>query len=297
MQGHVYQGWFPDASLATKRWLKLAEFPALPLWTDAYLGDTTHLTTIEHGAYLLLLMAMWRNKGSLPDDDRMLARYARMTSTQWSRLAPTIMPFFRRENGVITQGRLTDELNRVRQVSHRQSDNVKARWLKTNKSLDTTVIPNAYQSDTPITTPISIKEEAKASLSSDADDLAKALSDYNEAAGQAGWPKVQSFTAERRAALRARLKECGGLDGWAIALSKARASPHCSGQNDRGWMASFDFLVAKKTFTKLMEGNYDPKPNHNNSRGNPGFRTGHDDLLAGFQRAASRDDPWAKSVG
>jgi len=34
-----------------------------------------------------------------------------------------------------------------------------------------------------------------------------------------------------------------------------------------------------------------------NSRGNPGFRTGHDDLLAGFQRAASRDDPWAKSVG
>ena len=43
----------------------MAEFPALPLWTDAYLGDTTHLTTIEHGAYLLLLMTAWRTADAL----------------------------------------------------------------------------------------------------------------------------------------------------------------------------------------------------------------------------------------
>ena len=50
----------------------MAEFPAMQIWTDAYLGDTSHLSTTEHGAYFLLLMAMWRNGGSLPNDDAML---------------------------------------------------------------------------------------------------------------------------------------------------------------------------------------------------------------------------------
>ena len=64
----------------------MAEFPALPLWTDAYLADTTHLSTIEHGAYLLLLMTAWRTKECcLPDDDKLLSRYARLTAAQWRR--------------------------------------------------------------------------------------------------------------------------------------------------------------------------------------------------------------------
>lgn len=117
----------------------------MPLWTDAYLGDTTHLTTIEHGAYLLLLMAMWRSKGNtLPDDDRLLARYARLTPAQWRRIKPVIMPFFDAKKGVLTQGRLTDEANAVKRHSKLQSDRVKARWLKTKETVDTAVIPDAY---------------------------------------------------------------------------------------------------------------------------------------------------------
>lgn len=144
----------------------MAEFPALPLWTDAYLGDTTHLTTIEHGAYLLLLMAMWRNNGKLPDDDKLLARYSRLTAGQWARIAPTIRAFFRIEDGQITQGRLTDELDAVRQHSKRQSDNVKARWRKTKENGDTAVIPEVQSGNTPLPLPIPVKEvsEGKPSL-------------------------------------------------------------------------------------------------------------------------------------
>lgn len=120
----------------------MAEFPAMPLWTDAYLGDTSHLTTLEHGAYLLLLIAMWRTKAkSLPDDDRLLARYAKLTAGQWKRIKPIIEAFFDIESGVWTQGRLTDEAEAVRQHSKKQSDKAKRRWLKTKKTSDAAAMP------------------------------------------------------------------------------------------------------------------------------------------------------------
>lgn len=119
----------------------MAEHPFMPLWTDAYLGDTTHLSTIEHGAYLLLLMTMWRAGGDLPNDDKMLARYARLTTGQWRRIKPVLMPFFRVRDGRLTQGRLTDELEAVRQHSKRQSDRAKARWLKNNETGDAAAMP------------------------------------------------------------------------------------------------------------------------------------------------------------
>lgn len=132
----------------------MAEFPALPLWTDAYLADTSHLTTIEHGAYLLLLIAMWRGGGTLPDDDRKLARFARLTAGQWKRIKPTIMEFFDRADGKITQGRLTAEMVFVRQHSKRMSDNARSRWLKEKGTGDAKALPEACKTDAPTPTPI-----------------------------------------------------------------------------------------------------------------------------------------------
>ena len=105
----------------------MAEFPALPLWTDAYLGDTTHLTTIEHGAYMLLLMTAWRTRDcQLPDDDRLLARYARLNMQQWRRMRPILEPFFTIRDGFWRQGRLTDERGAVERHRRQQSEKGKA---------------------------------------------------------------------------------------------------------------------------------------------------------------------------
>lgn len=41
----------------------MADYAALPLFTDAYMADCSHLSDAEHGRYLLLLMLMWRSPG------------------------------------------------------------------------------------------------------------------------------------------------------------------------------------------------------------------------------------------
>lgn len=143
----------------------MAEFPSMPLWTDAYLGDTTHLTTVEHGAYLLLLMTAWRaRENKLPDDDRLLARYSKLGPAQWKRIKPIIAEFFTIENGHWTQRRLIDEAIAVKQFRERQRKAGKASALKRKGRHSTAVDSgsNLNQPPTPTPTP-NLSVEAKAS--------------------------------------------------------------------------------------------------------------------------------------
>jgi uncharacterized protein YdaU (DUF1376 family) len=67
--------------------------PWMPLYVADYLADTGHLSTLEHGAYMLLIMHYW-SKGSLPDDDKRLASIARALPEQWADMRATIAEFF-----------------------------------------------------------------------------------------------------------------------------------------------------------------------------------------------------------
>jgi hypothetical protein len=93
-----------------------------------------------------------------------------------------------------------------------------------------------------------------------ADQHTDAVTAWNALATDCGLAAVQSLTEPRRRQLAARLKECGGIDGWHFALSKVRTSPFLRGQGSSGWRADFDFMLRPKNFTKLMEGGYDPAP-------------------------------------
>lgn len=76
--------------------------PFMQLYIADYLGDTLHLTTEQHGAYLLILMAMWRADGRLPNDPSKLARIARVSARRWHLLADDVMAFFDADGGEIT---------------------------------------------------------------------------------------------------------------------------------------------------------------------------------------------------
>lgn len=65
----------------------------MPLHIDAYLADTGHLSALEHGAYLLLIMHYWRN-GGLPSDERLIARHAKLTPAQWEESRDVLAAMF-----------------------------------------------------------------------------------------------------------------------------------------------------------------------------------------------------------
>jgi uncharacterized protein YdaU (DUF1376 family) len=65
----------------------------MPFYVADYLADTGHLSTVEHGAYLLLIMHYWQS-GGLPADDKKLARITRLSPREWAAVKDTIAGFF-----------------------------------------------------------------------------------------------------------------------------------------------------------------------------------------------------------
>jgi uncharacterized protein YdaU (DUF1376 family) len=111
----------------------------MKLWIGDYLADTAMLSTEQHGAYLLLLMALWTNGGWLPNDPKKLAWICRMSRRRWEReVAPALDQFFIKiemEAGDIIQNRrLTKGLQKSREIREQNRAAARAKWLKKNKA-------------------------------------------------------------------------------------------------------------------------------------------------------------------
>lgn len=110
--------------------------PWMPLYVADYLRDTRKLTAAEHGAYLLLIMEYWTS-GTLPDDDRQLARIASMSAGEWKRARPNIEGFF---HDGWSHKRLDAELARSAEISSKRAASAKQRHSNSSA--------NAQQVDT-----------------------------------------------------------------------------------------------------------------------------------------------------
>jgi len=72
----------------------MAALPYMQFHVSEYLADTTHLTTEEHGAYLLLIFRYWQTGAPLPNDDVLLARFARVSDDKWPQIRSVIQHLF-----------------------------------------------------------------------------------------------------------------------------------------------------------------------------------------------------------
>jgi uncharacterized protein YdaU (DUF1376 family) len=143
----------------------MAEFPALTLWTDSYLADTRTLTTLEHGAYLLLLMEAWRRPHcDLPDDDAILAKLAGLSTAEWAKIKTTILAYWKLDGRrkTFTQKRLLKERDAARKRSKSQKDKAAKRWNNTEKG-DAPAIPRQSHGNASTATATAIEEDTEVS--------------------------------------------------------------------------------------------------------------------------------------
>lgn len=114
----------------------MAAIPFMPLYVADYLADAAHLSTTEHGAYLLLIMTYWQRGEPLPDDDKKLARICRVGPREWARMKPTISEFFEIADGDWFHSRVQTELQNVRanSLKKRKAGLARAKQMHSNSS-------------------------------------------------------------------------------------------------------------------------------------------------------------------
>jgi uncharacterized protein YdaU (DUF1376 family) len=107
----------------------------MPVFIGDYLADTMHLTTEQHGAYLLLLFHLWR-RGSLRDDDAVLAKISGLGENAWNLHRPALAEFFKIHDGLWQHGRVEKEKARVTATKQSMTKKAKSaassRWRKSD---------------------------------------------------------------------------------------------------------------------------------------------------------------------
>ena len=146
----------------------MADFPALPLWTDSYMADThPGLSLEEHGCYLMLLQAAWRRSTcDVPDDDRWFCKFLGIHGNKWRVLRVTVLErfwTFDPDGPSWHQKRLRKERDFVEKRARKQKENAEKRWAQHSKTKE---LPDAAAyAPTPTPTPTPIEEESKRSPS------------------------------------------------------------------------------------------------------------------------------------
>lgn len=132
----------------------------MPFYVTDYLGDTMHLTTVQHGAYLLLLLACWKSGGELADDDATLATITRLSAADWRKHGATLRAFFKSDGERLTHVRVLAELEKAQKLSDARSESgkkggrpPKEKQEETNRFPD--ALANDKQTETPSPSPTS----------------------------------------------------------------------------------------------------------------------------------------------
>ena len=86
---------------------------------------------------------------------------------------------------------------------------------------------------------------------------------YNEIC--LSFPHLKSLSDSRKKAIKARLNTYS-IDDFKTLFEKAEESDFLKGKNDRNWSATFDWLIKDSNMAKVLEGQYENKPQRASGR-------------------------------
>ena len=231
--------------------------PYYPRYPRDLIEGTIGMTFEEKTTYGFILDLIYLQGGKLPDDPRYIAGILSVSVRKWNSLRSALIDRGKIQvsGEFLTNDRALIELEKLSKYQDKQRENRsrpnKSKDLASPASVHTEPEPELSNKDTNVSLSVS-----------PANGLSEAVSIYNDVATQSGWPQVQKITPTRSKQIRARLAECGGVEGWRIAVEKAQASDFLCARTPKPWTGfGFDWLIKSQNFTKLMEGNYDNRIN------------------------------------
>lgn len=95
----------------------------MPMFWGDYLRDTGHLSTAQHGAYMLLIGHYWTTGKPIPDSDAVMGRITRQGIASWRNMREVIAAFFDIADGLWRHHRIEAELDRATRFIEKQAAN------------------------------------------------------------------------------------------------------------------------------------------------------------------------------
>ena len=106
--------------------------PYMKLYIGDYLGDTQHLSCLEHGAYMLLIMAYWQAGGPITSDPVVLRRITKTSLKEYKNWHENVLKMFEVRGAMLVHKRIDLEIAKRQQVSIASTNAANTRWSERN---------------------------------------------------------------------------------------------------------------------------------------------------------------------
>lgn len=232
---------------------KIKGGPAFPFYAQDFLVGVLHLENDEIGGYIKLLAYQWV-KGVIP-----YKSLKKIIGTDFEGIWEAVKDKFLEIDGSYYNLRLEEEREKRGIFLKKQSDNgsLGGRPPKLNKPKNNPKITQKKANQKPLENESESEKENKKENKIDNKEIVKI---FNSVCNNL--PKVSKLTPSRNAALNARIKEYNfkTLGDVFILVSQ---SAFLNGDNDRGWVADFDWILQPKNFIKIIEKKYNGTKSRN----------------------------------